>query len=74
MPFINLIEEQRRQSRRNEARVRVSFFACVISGTLVVLGWGTFAFRIDRVRGDQARLRGQIQKQAPIIAEINLNV
>ncbi len=74
MPFINLIEEQRRQSRRNDGRVRIAFFAAVTSATLVVLGWGAFAFRIDRVRSEQAHLRTKIQKQAPILSEITLNV
>ena len=73
MPFINLIHEQRLQAQRNEKRSKGSFIALVAISSFVVVGWGFITFQIDRARSEQARLRGEIQRQTPIISEISLN-
>ena len=74
MPFINLIQEQRLVAVKGERRARICFFTFIGSCVAVFVTWTGMAFQADRMRAEQARLRGEIQRQTPIISQINLNV
>lgn len=73
MPFINLIQEQRILAKRSENLSRASFVGLISMSSAIVLLWGGLTFAVDKARNEQARLRNEIQRQAPILSEITLN-
>ncbi len=73
MPFINLIQEQRLQAKKSDQLARVGLFSLVGVSACCLIGWGAITFQLDRTLSDQAILRGKIQKQAPLLAEIKAN-
>ncbi len=73
MPFINLIQEQRLQAKKDERFARVGIFTLVGVSTLCFLGWGALTFQLERTVAEEADLKSKILKQAPLLQEIKAN-
>lgn len=73
MPFINLIQEQRLQARKDERFARVGLFTLVGVSSLCFLGWGALTFQLERTVAEEAELKSKILKQAPLLLEIKTN-
>ena len=70
MPLINLIQEQRLALMREQRRARSLFL--LFTGTLVasVGTYGALAFQSDRLEQEAAKLNTEIQRMAPLLAQI----
>jgi Tfp pilus assembly protein PilN len=73
MPLINLIQEQRLARKRNEAKARSFFLVFVGSAVASVAGYGFFLFQTDSLGREKAQLEAQIQKNTPLVKQIEDN-
>lgn len=73
MPFINLIQEQRLEAKRNENRARLFFLTFVGSAVMSVGAFGFLMFQNEMLRGEQADLTAKAQKLQPLVTRITNN-
>lgn len=73
MPFINLIQEQRLAALRLERQARISFFSFAGAALATVGGYGFLLFMNTSSAGEEARLRADRQKLAPVVEQIEAN-
>jgi Tfp pilus assembly protein PilN len=73
MPYINLIQEQRQGSRRNELKSRAGFFT--FAGVLIVFGAAllTLFTKTASLNSDESTLRATLAQLAPTVAQIQKN-
>jgi len=74
MPYINLIQEQRQEARKNESRARMFFLSFVGS---LVMGAGVFGFLMfdqELLKMEEAQLRQKAQKLQPLANRIDSNL
>jgi len=73
MPNINLIQEQRQHSKKNDLRARAGFFAFV--GTAVVFGglYGVLLLKGGELNSQEASLKMDLQKLEPAVTQIEKN-
>jgi len=71
MPLINLIQEQRLAIRRDEMRARTYLYAfAVIAGVSIFSALG-FYIDTESTRGEESRLRFELQEIKPLTAQID---
>ncbi len=73
MPYINLIQEQRASSKRNEGRARTGFFTFIGVSFLSVITYGTLHLRNADLKDQEARLVLELQRLEPMKKQIELN-
>jgi Tfp pilus assembly protein PilN len=73
MPFINLIQEQRQEAKKNETRSRMFFLSFVGSAVLSVGVLGFFMFQNEMLKGEESDLRAKQQKLQPLVKRIEAN-
>ena len=73
MPLINLIQEQRLSSRREERRGRLFFMSFVGSAVASAAAFGFLLFQTDSASAEVAKLEAQAQRMAPLLDEIDRN-
>ncbi len=74
MPFINLIQEQRQEARKNEGRARLFFLSFVGSVVMAVGVLGFLMFEQEMLKSDEAALRAKAQKLQPLAKRIESNL
>lgn len=73
MPHINLIHEQRAAIRRREAQARAGLLVLAGSLGLTAIFSGIILVQSQMARGEEDRLRAELQRLAPIAKQIDLN-
>lgn len=73
MPLINLIQEQRLASRRNEQKSRALFMTFAATLVASVGAFGFLLFETESSRAEEARLKEQLKKNAPMMKQIEDN-
>lgn len=73
MPFINLIQEQRLEAKRNETKARVFFLTFVGSAVLSVCVLGCVMFESEMLSAKESALQAKAEKLAPLVRRIKLN-
>jgi Tfp pilus assembly protein PilN len=73
MPFINLIQEQRLEARRNENRARLFFFSFVGSAVVSVFAVGLLMFENEMMSSQESNYQAKAQKLAPLVKRIQAN-
>ncbi len=73
MPYINLIQEQRAVTRRNEIRARSGFFAFVGITSLAVLGYGALFLQTADLNSRESKLLFELQRLEPVKKQIDAN-
>ena len=73
MPMINLIEEQRLAAIKDERKAQSAFLTFVGAGVLTAIAFGFFSFEKDKLHREEARMKADIQKLAPVLAQIDSN-
>lgn len=73
MPFINLIQEQRQEARRQENRARLFFMSFVGSAVLSVGVLGLLMFENEVAHSEEAALLAKAQKLEPLSKRIEAN-
>jgi Tfp pilus assembly protein PilN len=73
MPYINLIEEQRNVSQKNDLRARAGFFALV--GVAVVFAglYGFFYIKASSLTSEEADMSAKLQAMRPDLNRIDNN-
>jgi len=74
MPYINLIQEQRQEARKNDSRARMFFLSFVGS---LVMGAGVFGFLMfdqELLRLEKSQLEQKAQKLQPLAKRIENNL
>lgn len=73
MPFINLIQEQRQEARRNESRARM-FFLSFVGSLVMSLGvLGFLMYEHEMLKVEESGLRNKAQKLQPLVKRIETN-
>jgi Tfp pilus assembly protein PilN len=73
MPYINLIQEQRSHSQREEVRARAGFFAFVGVAVLMGAGYAVLFTKSAALDSQEAGLKARLQALAPDVAQIQAN-
>ena len=73
MPYINLIQEQRTEAKRNENRARLFFLTFVGSAALSVLVLGGLMIASEEQKAQESDLNTRAQKLAPLVKRIQSN-
>lgn len=73
MPHINLIHEQRAAIRRREAQARAGLMVLAGSLGLTAVFSGIILVQSQMARGEEDRLRAELQRLAPIAKQIEFN-
>ncbi|MEZ0325286.1 MAG: PilN domain-containing protein [Fimbriimonas sp.] len=73
MPYINLIQEQRASSRKNEVRARAGFFTFVGVGVVSVLSYGGLFLKNADLKDKEASLVLELQRLEPMKKQIEAN-
>jgi Tfp pilus assembly protein PilN len=73
MPNINLIQEQRAISRKNELRARIGFFSFVGITFISVGAYAILFLEADAQRAREASLQAELQRLEPIKKQIEVN-
>ena len=74
MPYINLIQEQRQEARKNESRARMFFLSFVGS---LVMGAGVFGFLMfeqELLKLEESELQHKAQRLQPLAKRIDSNL
>lgn len=71
MPFINLIEEQRIQERRESSKAKTSLLVlCGVTG-LSLVGCGFLFLANEAIDGEVARMKNEANKTKPLMEQID---
>lgn len=73
MPFINLIQEQRLEARRNERKARVFFMSFAGTAIVSVGALGLLMFQTEMARSQESALKAHAQKMQPLVKRIEDN-
>lgn len=73
MPFINLIQEQRLEARKNETRARLFFLTFAGSAVLSVFALGLLMFQNEMLSVQESSFQVKAQKLAPLVKRIQAN-
>jgi Tfp pilus assembly protein PilN len=73
MPHINLIHEQRSAIRRREAQARAGLLVLAGSLGLTAIFSGVILLQSQMARGEEDRLRAELQRLEPIAKQIEVN-
>lgn len=73
MPLINLIYEQRIALKREQRRARTLLFGFVGSAAVALAAVGYLFMDAQALSDDEAKLKGEAQKNAPMLKEIEAN-
>lgn len=72
MPLINLIQDQRLASKKNERAARVFFLSFATVATLSVLSLGTLLVMSEAASNEVSDLRAKAQEVQPIVDEVEM--